>query len=158
MRERHTKTDRAAIVLHVWRVAIETERLGEVRDDLRIMVERVRERLGIRPVAMSEPWVIRRYEVIAIGQPCNERLEHPRRRRQAVQQEQRRRVLRARLPVKDREPVDVSRSVERWMLPGRQIRAHCACLSDRNAVRSSAQKSSGCSHAAKCPPLGSSLK
>jgi len=54
---------------------------------------------------MAEAWVIGRDKVISIGEPSEERLEHPRRRGKSVQQEKRRRVFRAGLSVKDGVPV-----------------------------------------------------
>ena len=107
MGQNHAKTHRAAVILHVKRVAREPERFGEVIHDLSDMVERVRELLRVRPVAVSEAWVIGRDKVIAIGKPGEKRLEHPRGRGKSVQQEKRRRrPFGPGLPVKDGEPID----------------------------------------------------
>jgi len=57
--------------------------------DLGVVIERIRECLRIRPVAVSESRVIGRDKVIAIGKPGEEGLEHSRRRGQAVEQENR---------------------------------------------------------------------
>jgi hypothetical protein len=65
------------------------------------VIERVRELLRVRPVAVTEARVIRRDEVIAIGDPGEERLEHPRGRGKSVQQEKRRCVFRAGLSIED---------------------------------------------------------
>ena len=46
--------------------------------DLGEVIERIRELFGVRPVAVSEARVIGRDQVIAIGKPGEERLEHPR--------------------------------------------------------------------------------
>ena len=75
----HAKTHGPAIILHVERVAREPQRFGEMIHDVGVVIERVREFLRIRPVAVSEAGVIGRDQVIAIGQPGEERLEHPRR-------------------------------------------------------------------------------
>ena len=112
MRQGHAKTHGAAIILHVKRVAREPERFGEVIHDLGDVIEGVREFLRVRPVAVSEARVIGRNQVIAIGEPGEERLEHSRRRGQAVEQENGRRVLRARFPIKNGEPVNLHRAIK----------------------------------------------
>jgi len=78
MGQGHAKTHRAAVILHVERVARKPERFGEVIHDLGIVMERVREFFRVRPVAVSEARVIGRDQVIAIGKPGEERFEHPR--------------------------------------------------------------------------------
>ena len=78
MRQRHAKTDRAAIILHVKRVARESQRFGEVIHDLGVVVERVRELFRIRPVAVSEARIVGCDHVVAIGKSREERLEHSR--------------------------------------------------------------------------------
>jgi hypothetical protein len=76
MSESHPKAHRAAIVLHVKRVAREPERLDEMIHNVGVAIERIREFLRIRPVAVSKAWVIRSDKVTAIGEPSQERLEH----------------------------------------------------------------------------------
>ena len=66
MRKRHAKTNRAAIVLHVKRVARKTQRFGEMSHDLSEVIEGVSEVLRIWPVAVSEARIIRRDEMIAV--------------------------------------------------------------------------------------------
>ncbi len=78
MGQGHAKTHRAAVILHVQRVAREPERFGEVIYDLGVVIERIRELFRVRPVAVSEARVIGRDKVRAIGKPGEERLEHPR--------------------------------------------------------------------------------
>ena len=73
----HAKTDGAAVILHVKRVAREPERFGEVIHDLGEVIERVREFFRIGPIAVSEARVIGRDKMKAIGKPGEERLEHP---------------------------------------------------------------------------------
>src|ERR1700693_3512715 len=53
MRQGHAKADRSAVVLHVQRVARYRERLSEPSHDLSVAVERVREFLRIRPIAVG---------------------------------------------------------------------------------------------------------
>src|SRR5436305_13230779 len=93
MSQGHAKTNGAAVVLHVERVARESERFGEVIHDLGNMIERIRESFQVRPVALSKARIIRRDKTIAIGEPGQEWLEHSRRRREAVPREKRCRVF-----------------------------------------------------------------
>src|SRR5579862_500127 len=67
MCQRHAKPDRATVILHIERVARESKRLSEMVHYFRVMVERIGEFLRIRPVAVSETWIVRRNQVIAIG-------------------------------------------------------------------------------------------
>ena len=78
MRQDHAETHRAAVILHVQRVARESERFGKVVHDLGEVIERVREFLRVGPVAMSKARVIGRDQVIVIGKAGEERLEHSR--------------------------------------------------------------------------------
>ena len=75
----HAKTHRPTIILHVERVAREPKRLSEMIHDLCVVIERVRECLRIRPVAVSEARIIGSDQMIAIRQSEEERLEHARR-------------------------------------------------------------------------------
>src|SRR5580692_8942900 len=93
--------------------------------DLGIVIERVCEFLRIRPVAVSEAWVIGSDQVIAIGKPREKRLEHPRRRGQSVEQENRWRVLGARLSIKDGEAVDLCRAIKGWVFHGTLLFGGC---------------------------------
>jgi hypothetical protein len=101
MGQGHAKPHGAAVILHVQRVAREPERFGEVIHDLSVVIERIREGFRVRPVAVSEAWVVGRDEVITIGQPGEQRLEHSRRRGQTVEQENGRRIFRAGLSVEN---------------------------------------------------------
>src|SRR5579859_2523334 len=116
----HAKADGATVVLHVKGIARESERLGEMVHGLSQMVEGVCESPRVRPVTVSEPGIIRRYQVIAIGKPCEKRLEHPRRRWKAVEQEERFRICRPGLSIEDRKAVDpycaVKGAIHRWFL------------------------------------------
>ncbi len=112
MGQGHPKPHRAAVILHVKRVVGESERFGEAIHDFGEVVKRVGECFRLRPIAVPEAWVVGRDEVIAIGQPGEKRFVHPRRRRKPVAEEERRRVLRARLPVENGEPVDLCCAIE----------------------------------------------
>ncbi len=70
--------DRPTIILHVQRIAIEAERLGEVLHHLSNMIERVGKRLGARRIAVTEPRIIRGNEVVIRGETRQQRLVHPR--------------------------------------------------------------------------------
>jgi hypothetical protein len=61
----------------------------------------VSELFGIRPIAVSEARVVRSDHAIAIGEAGEKRLEHSRRRRQTVQQQECWRVSRTSLPVEN---------------------------------------------------------
>ena len=61
--------------------------LSRDRHDLGVVIERIRELFRVRPVAVAEARVIGRDQVIAIGEPGEERLEHSRGRGESVQQE-----------------------------------------------------------------------
>ena len=97
----HAKADGTTVILHVEGEVGETERFGEVIHDLRNVIEGVREFFRVRPVAVTEARVIGSDKVIAIGKTGEKRLEHSRRRWQAVQQENRRGVFRTRLSVEN---------------------------------------------------------
>src|ERR1700722_2904404 len=80
--------------------------------DVGVLIEGIRECFRIRPVAVSEARVIWRDQVIAIGKPCEERLEHSRRRGQSMEQENRRGILRSRFPIKNRESVNLHSAIK----------------------------------------------
>ena len=107
VRGRQPESDRAAVVLHEQGVAAEAEVLGEPSDDRGQVVEGVGEAGRVGGVAVPETRVVRRDEVEGVTQPGQQRLPHPRGGREAVQQQDRRAVGRARLAVEDRHPVDV---------------------------------------------------
>ena len=102
MRQRHSKTDRTAIIVHVKRVTRQPERFRKVIHDLGDVIEGVGILFRVGPVAVSKARVVRRDEMKAIGQPREERFELPRGSWKTVQQEKRRRVFRTGLSIKDR--------------------------------------------------------
>src|SRR5947207_14007242 len=97
MSQGHAKTNGAAVILHIKRVAREPECFGEVIHDLGVVIEREREFFRIRPVAVSETWVIWRDEMIPLAKPGEERHEYPRKREQSVHQEKQRTIPRRRV-------------------------------------------------------------
>ena len=113
VRGRQPEADRAAVVLHEQGVPAQAELLGEAPDDLGQVIEGVGEAGRAGRVAVAETRVVRRDEVELVGQPGQQRLPHPRRGREAVEQQDSGPVGRARLAVEDRHPVDVGRLVDR---------------------------------------------
>jgi hypothetical protein len=89
------------------------------------VIERVRELLRVWPVTVSEAGVIGRDKVIVIGKLGEERLEHPRGRRESVQQEKRRRFFRPGLSVKDQESIYLDRAIKSRMFHGTLL---CLCV------------------------------
>ena len=75
----HAKADGATVILHVESEVGETERFGEAIHYFRDVIESVREFVRVRPVAVTEAWVIGRDKVIAIGKTGEEGLKHSRR-------------------------------------------------------------------------------
>jgi hypothetical protein len=60
--------------------------------------------------------------MVVIGQPCQQRLKHPRRRRKTVQQQNRRRILGACFAIEDVEAIDLH-------CPIKDLLLHClVCL------------------------------
>ena len=71
--------DGSAVVLHDQRVVREADLVGEPFDVVGDVVERIAEAVGRRRVAMSEAGVVRGDHPVAVAQPVDERLPHPRR-------------------------------------------------------------------------------
>ncbi len=84
---RKAKADRSAVFLHVERGLRDAQRVDELADDLRQVVEGVRELLRRGGVAETEPRIVRRDEPEAVGQLRHQVAEHVRRRRPAMQQQ-----------------------------------------------------------------------
>ena len=93
---RNPEARRRAVVEDVDRKAIEADHLGEAVDDLGDVVEGVGELAARRHVGLAEAGQIGRDDVKAIGKKRDEVAEHVARAREAVQQQQRRRVRAAR--------------------------------------------------------------
>lgn len=73
MRHRQAHSDRAAIVLLVENVLVQSDHLGEIVDHFREMVERIAEFGRRRSVALAESGVVRRDKMIAVGQQRDQR-------------------------------------------------------------------------------------
>src|SRR3954447_9322468 len=58
MGQSYSKTNRAAVVLHIERVVREPQRFGESGHNPGVMIERVREFLWVRPATVSEARVV----------------------------------------------------------------------------------------------------
>ena len=115
MRQDHAKADRGAIVLHIQVVFREAHRFDEVIHDFGDAIERVGKFLRIGPIAVAEARIVGRNEMITVGQASEEWLEHTRRRRQSVQEENGGRVLWSGLAIKNREAVNLNRAIRRRM-------------------------------------------
>src|SRR6266481_9237547 len=118
MNQDHAKTHGAAVILHVKRVAREPKSFGEVIHGFGDVIERVRKFFRVWPVTVSEAGVIGRDKMVVIGKLGEEGLEHPRGRREPVEQEQDRRVFRTSFSVKDGEPVYVYRAIKSRVFHG----------------------------------------
>src|SRR5262245_36572728 len=64
VRQCETESHWATVVLHEKDIAVEAELLGEMLHDRSDVVERVRKRLRIRRIAMTEPGIVGRHQVI----------------------------------------------------------------------------------------------
>ena len=106
-----TEPDRAAIVLQVEGVAVGPLLLQEVVDDLRQVVEGIQEHVRCRRGATAEPWIVRRQQMEPVGQTWNQLAEHHRRGRKPMQEDERRVLCVAGLPVENAEAVDRHRPV-----------------------------------------------
>jgi hypothetical protein len=95
--------------------------------------------LRIRPVAVSEAWVVGRDRVEAVGEPGEERREHARGGGRLVQREQRRRVGGAGLVVKDGLPINRDRAVIHELVHG----AYCPYAATSKMMSSSTGAPSG---------------
>jgi hypothetical protein len=90
---------------------LETDHLGEAIDDVGDVIERVGECVARRHVGLAEAGQIGGYDPKAIGEKRNEIPKHMTRTREAVEQQQRRRVCAARLAIEDVESVHVGFSI-----------------------------------------------
>ena len=72
------KADRSTVVLHVERVMRETECLREAVHHGGDVVEGVVELLRVGPVAVPVARIIGRDQMVAVCEPRQERLKHPR--------------------------------------------------------------------------------
>ena len=101
------KAGRRAVVEDIDGVAIEADDFGEAVDDVGDVVEGVGEVAARRHVRLAEARQIGRDDVEAVGQQRDEIAEHVARRREAVQQQQLRRIGGARLAIENLEAVHI---------------------------------------------------
>ena len=111
MPERQTVTDRCAVVLHVQRVAIDTELIQETVHQLGEAGEAVLELVTVRRGAVTERWIVGRDHPVAVSERRNQVAEHVRRGGKAVQQEHRRCICRAGLAIEDVYSIDFDRAI-----------------------------------------------
>jgi hypothetical protein len=78
MRQGYAKTHGAAVILHVECIVRKPERFGETRHDLGAVIKGVGKLFRVRPVAVPKSRVIRRDEMIVVGESSEQRFEHPR--------------------------------------------------------------------------------
>src|ERR1700733_11539130 len=107
MRQSHPKTDWAAIILHVECVLRKAQSLREMIHDRGNAIESIGELLGLWRITVAEARVVGCNQMVPVGQAIEERLNHPRRRRKPVKQQQGWRVFWARFPVENRQSLDL---------------------------------------------------
>ena len=93
---------RRAVVENIDREAIEADDLGKTVDHAGDVVECVAEFFPRRHVGLAEPGKVRRDHVKSVGEQRDQVAEHVARAREAVQQQQLRRIGRS--PPRDRTP------------------------------------------------------
>ena len=108
MPHREPEAGRRAVVEDVEGEAVEADDLGEAVDRVREPVESV---AAVRHVGVAEARQIGRDDVEAVGQQRDQVAEHVARAREAVQQQQLRRIRRARLAIEDLEAVHVGGAI-----------------------------------------------
>ena len=114
--QRHAKTNRAAVVLHVERVMRQSQRLREIVHYGRDVVESVIELLRIRPVAMSEARIIRRDQMDICLQAASAAAETSATMMEDRAEEESWERLSARFPVEDGESIYLDRAIEHLLL------------------------------------------
>ena len=112
--DRQPVADRSAVVLDVERVLLQPDLLGELLHHVGQLVEGVVELAYGRGRTVAEAGVVRGDQVELVGQGRDQVAEHMRGSREAVQQQDRRGVLRTRLPVEDVQAVDVHGAVRHF--------------------------------------------
>jgi hypothetical protein len=111
MLQRDAKTGRRAIVKDVDCEVLEPDHLGEAINHLGDVIERVGECVPRRHVGLAEAGQIGSHDAKAIGEKRDDVPKHVTRTREAVEQQQRRRVCGARLAIEDVESVHVDFSI-----------------------------------------------
>ena len=108
---RDTKTCRRTVVEYIDCEAPEADHFGKAGDDIGNVIEGVGELASLRHVRSSEAGQIGRHEMKAIGETGDEVAEHVARARETMEQQERRRVRRARLAVEDIDAIHAGGSV-----------------------------------------------
>src|ERR1700722_6105745 len=106
MHQHDAETNRAAIVMKEECAFVDFELRKKMIDRLRQMVESVSVDRGRWSIALAKARKIRRYQVAAGGEQRNERVELAGRGGKAVQENDRRRVLRTCFAIKHADSVD----------------------------------------------------
>src|SRR5580704_205325 len=106
MRRDDAKADRPAVVMKVEGVSVDLELLEKSVDRFGQIVKGVRIRRRWRGVTLTESWKIRRYQMIACCEQGDKRIELARGRGEAMQEHDRRRVVRTSLAIENSDTVN----------------------------------------------------
>src|SRR5689334_5663637 len=92
MADRKSEADGAAEILHIERIFLELESIGELLDNIGEVIERVREFSGGGCVAVTEARIVRGDDVVLIAETLYQLAKHEGRSGKAMQQQHCRRV------------------------------------------------------------------
>src|SRR5271166_1492880 len=106
MRRNDAKADRPAIVMNVKGVFVDLELLEKIVDRPGQIVKGVHIRRLSRGVTLTESWKIWCYQMIACCEQGDKRIELARGRGEAMQQHDRRRVLRTSLAIENSDTIN----------------------------------------------------
>ena len=104
--QREAKADRSSIVEDVDCIPLYTDGLCEPIDDLGQVLEAVEELFAVRGVGKTKARKVRRHQMVAVSQGWNEIAKHVRRRRETMEQQDRRMILRTCFAIEDPAAVD----------------------------------------------------
>jgi hypothetical protein len=102
---------RRTVVKDIDREAVEADDLGKAVDHVRNTVERVTEFLPRRHIGLAEAGKVRRDDMKSISNERDQVTEHVARAREAVQQQELRRIGRPCLAIENLEAIDIDRAV-----------------------------------------------
>src|SRR5262245_13784256 len=102
---------RCAVVEHVQGKPIEINDLGKAVDHTGNVIERVTEVFSRRHIGLTEPGKVRRDDMKPVSEERDQVTEHVAGAREAVQQQELRRLGRPRLAIEHLEAIDISRAV-----------------------------------------------
>src|SRR5258708_3710070 len=117
MPDREPEAGRRAVIEDIGGIAIETDDLSEAIDRLR---DPVKSAASAGHVGLAEARQVWRDDVETVGQERDKVPEHVARAREAVKQQQLRRIRRARLAIEDAEAVQVGGAIAdagHWLSP-----------------------------------------